>query len=174
LEVWTGLIEALGKAYVVSGLLPLALGGVLTHFNWWIVAEQDFRRRISLLKETINESQASCLASLLTQTQSMRPIAEIRDGNGGADPVEAYVKATHAGFVVYRCLDSLRKFVRISYTTLMLTIVAALITLLIGFVFPSAKSLMAVICFCIVLIQVSIIIVLRKLATRLEENEDAI
>lgn len=171
MEVWTELTEVFSQAHVLSGILPVALGGVLTHFNWWIVAEQDFRRRISLLKETINERQASALASLLTQTQSMRPISEIRDGD--ADPVAAYVKSAHAGIATCHCLDKLRRMVKFSYTTLMLTIVLALVALLFSILVARSRAIVAALCFCLALIQVCIVLVLRALATRLEEAEDA-
>ena len=58
---WATIVEAIGKTYVVSGVLPLAFGGALSQFNWWVVAEAEFRRRIALVRETLNEHQASAL-----------------------------------------------------------------------------------------------------------------
>jgi hypothetical protein len=170
---WATIVEAIGKTYVVSAALPLALGGALSQFNWWIVGEDEFRRRIALVRETLNENQAAALAAILTQTQSMRPIAEIREADGGLDPVASYVKSTLAGLIAHRRLDSLRNRVRLCYTGLMLTIIAALLTVLVATVIEGARPGIAIFCYALVIVQTTIVLWLRRLAGQLENNEDA-
>jgi hypothetical protein len=170
---WATIVEAIGKTYVVSGVLPLAFGGALSQFNWWVVAEAEFRRRIALVRETLNEHQASALSSILTQTQSMRPIAEIREADGGMDPITAYVKSTLAGLIAHRRLDRIRDRVRLSYTLLMFTMVAALLTVLFATVIEGARPGTAVFCYALVIVQTAIVLWLRHLAGELESNEDA-
>lgn len=171
---WGVLSTAIGKTYVVSGLIPLALGGAINALKLWTVGEDDFRRRITLLRETLVEKQASALAVVLTQAQSLRPISEIREADGGDDPIVVYIKAALSCSPKHRMLERLLSHVRVSYTALMWTIVLSLISLLLAIVVEDLRPALAAFCYVLVVGQVFVLLYLRRLKNVLERDEDSI
>jgi hypothetical protein len=169
----------LGNTSFFSAIVPIAVGGLLTHFKPWLPTEDDVRKRVDQRREALLEGVCKLFHRLLTQAvaaglTSLDPksLKELR----GAPPNEPDLIADHTTelfrtFAVLRELEGIQQGIKGYYTCLFVTAGVGVLGLLASLPLAEARPCVAALCYAAVVVQLYSVVSIRRLAKRLETYE---
>jgi hypothetical protein len=153
--------------------VPIVLGGVLTYFKSWLASEEDIRIRTNLKKDVLLEEVNKRLQHLLCELQ--RADFDLKDLRGAPpaqpDLIADYTAQVDRSSMILRKISKIHARIKTCWATLLLTVAAPLVGVLVAFVWLLARPYVSIVCLLAVAGQIVLVFIIRRLVGRFEECE---
>jgi hypothetical protein len=163
------LLEKLGEAAVYASLVSIAVGGVLTLFKPWMLAQEDARNRVNLQKQRLIERIA--LTNQQVIDRAVLGTVPMRGDGNNPDLLAEQASETFRLLSVFRDLEDLYRSVKACHTGLFYSVVAGLIGSVSALVAPTLRQAIGAAALVVVFCQLLSVLWIRRLADRLEDYE---
>jgi ABC-type multidrug transport system fused ATPase/permease subunit len=156
-----------------ASIVPIALGGVLSYFKHWLGSDDDIRKRAQFKKDTLLEEINKRLQRLFIETQRATfDLPELRGGPPARpDLIGDYTSQVDRSSTAVRKLFKIHSLIKACWTTLLATVAVSLVGFLASLVWIWVRPYVSIVCLIIVVVQLMLVFIVRRLVTRFEECE---
>ncbi len=165
-----------GRAYeVLVALLPILLGGASSYFQVFIESPKEFRARVSLTRQRLQEGVNERLQVLLRGVVDLSTGTDIvlrGDGMHAPDLVGDLTEEQHRSFSLLHRISTTERLLKAGHFVLLLTTMGGVVVLLLALLVTSLRSLLVYAATVLVLAQVLTIVLANLYSRRLDDFED--
>lgn len=158
----------------VIALIPILFGAISRYFGLFVDSPNEFRRRMSLVEQSLSESLSNALMDIVNRVRAIHGTDELFRGDGRESPdvIAAYSQKQQRGLKLIGQLSRLRRRVRFGHNALLSTVIVGMAILVLNLVFSSYRNYLVFGAIGVFVMQVLTVIWVYRLGNRLEDYEN--